>query len=332
MALAVREPGRLRRVLIRLLAPALLAAACATTPAPPAEPALADLESFAVQLQGVDADGAVNRLAVARTDLVVIDRPSSLRDRESWPTAIAVRQIHASPGAVRSRKLCLAYLNVGQAEEYRATWNPEWKAPFLVAPDPDGWPENHGVAYWDPAWEEVLLGQIDEIVAEGFDGAMLDWVAAWSDPAVAAAANAADVDPAEAMAGLIRRLGDRARAARPGFLLVLNGGAPLVEARPALAAAVNGVLRESTWFGGKASAEWNAPDNADLPATDTEDALAPLRAARAKGLAVFTLDYAADPAHREAALANARAQGFVPSVSRTPLDRIPAWLLAPREK
>ncbi len=134
------------------------------------------------------------------------------------------------------------------------------------------------------------------------------------------------MDPGRAMADLVRRLAAAARARRPGFLVLLNDGAPLVRRFPELAGVADGVVRESVTFAGRPSSRWSDPENADLPVPEGERRriLADLDAVRALGLAVFTLDYAADPAHRARAAALARGRGFLPFVSRTPLSRLPA--------
>ena len=102
--------------------------------------------------------------------------------------------------------MCLAYLNVGQAEDYRSYWQSEWRAPadsargtpdFMVSVDPDGWPGNYPVTYWDPRWKRVLFGHraalLDQILEDGFDGVYLDWVLGYQEPAVADAARSVAV-------------------------------------------------------------------------------------------------------------------------------------------
>ena len=122
------------------------------------------------------------------------------------------------------RHTCLAYFNVGQGETYRTYWSSDWRAPtagargtpdFLLAEDPDGWPENYPVAFWDPRWRSLLLAALDEVVADGFDGLFVDWVLGYAHPPVAAAALAEGIDPARAMVDLLRALRERAP---PGFL------------------------------------------------------------------------------------------------------------------
>ena len=324
------------RKVCRLLVLVAILPCCVALPLPDGRTDLGRLNSFAIQLQGLDRAGAVDRLAAAEVDLVVIDRLTTGRDGEGYPMRAVVKQLRASPGVTVPGKLCLAYVNVGQAESYRAYWRREWRAPernapgapgFLLAPDPDGWASNYSVAFWDPAWRNIVFGGADSLVAgaieEGFDGVMLDWVAGWEDPLVAAAAARAGVEPREEMTRLVRDLADRARADRPAFLVLLNGGGGLLEQEPALRDVVDGVVRESVSFGGKPSSDWDDPENADVPWTDTEEVTRSLAGLLRSGVAILTLDYASRPENRAAAEARARSHGFVPFVSRTPLDRLP---------
>ena len=75
-------------------------------------------------------------------------------------------------------------------------------------------------------------------------------------------------------------------------------------------------------FSGSALAAWTDPDAGDIPSREEDiEALEPLRRA---GAAVFTLDYAILPENVEWAESRSRERGFVPTVSRTPLDRLPS--------
>lgn len=297
---------------------------------------LGSLDSWAIQLMGLDAPGAAEALIASRADLLVLEPMTSVRGREGFPVADLVAQVRASPGTARKGKLCLAYVNVGQAEDYRTYWRESWRAPeggtpgdpaFLLGADPAGWAGNWPVAFWDPVWRAILCGGegslLDAVLEAGFDGVMLDWVTAWTHPPTAAAAEEAGLDPATAMADLVREVAARGQGRRPGFLVLLNDGAPLLARVPALAGAIDGVVRESVSFAGRPSSDWEDPDNADLPVADTETLVRSLLAARERGVAVLTLDYARRPEHRDQAVRRAREHGFVPCVSRTPLSRLP---------
>ncbi len=271
-----------------------------------------------MQLQGLEREGAVDRLAAAEVDMLVIEPTRTIKGMEDFPTRAVVARI-------RKDKLCLAYINVGQAEGYRTYWRCSWRAPkegkpghpsYIVTVDPDGWEDNFPVAYWDVRWKAVLWGSsralVDMAIADGFDGVYLDWVLGYEEPAVARL----HADPAGAMRELIRELRRYARARRPGFLVIAQNGAAL----PGLGEVVDGFAAECLSFSGKAGAGWEEPEAGDLAATDRDQRAT---SALALKVPVFTVDYAVDPKNAEAAAAYARARGFVPFISRVPLDRLP---------
>jgi cysteinyl-tRNA synthetase len=83
------------------------------------------------------------------------------------------------------RRLVFCYLSIGEAEDYRYYWNPDWKKhppAWLAGENPD-WPGNYKVKYWDPQWQAILYGNdssyLHKILAAGFDGAYLDIVDAF---------------------------------------------------------------------------------------------------------------------------------------------------------
>jgi cysteinyl-tRNA synthetase len=287
------------RLLLLLPAPLLLLA-CATLPE---GPPLAHVRTWGIQLKG-DVDPA----AAARYDLLVLD---------------------ASAEPVKGR-LCLAYVNVAEAETYRPYWKTFWKAPeggpgvpdYLLASDPDGWAGNYLVAYWDPRWQSLIWGglggMVDDALAKGFDGVFLDWVLAYRDGTVAAAAKG--VDPERAMERLVTDLAAYARRKRPGALVVLNNGALLAARSPGVRRAIDGVVQESLSFAGRAGASWDDADAGGIlqtPAPELKTALASLRCP------VFTVDYAVREDQVRSARDASAARGFVPFVTRTPLDRLP---------
>ncbi|MCK6459570.1 MAG: endo alpha-1,4 polygalactosaminidase, partial [Planctomycetes bacterium] len=193
---------------------------------------------------------------------------------------------------------------------------------YMLAADPDGWQGNYMVAFWDPRWQALLWGgvggAVDEALAKGFHGIFLDWVLAYRDPSVAAAAKG--VDPEAEMERLVSDLAAYARRKRPGAFVVLNNGAPLAARSAEVRRAIDGVVQESFFFAGRPEAGWDDEAAGDLlqsPSPGLREALLSL------DCPVFTLDYALRPEHVRSAGEASRAMGFVPFVSRMPLDRLP---------
>lgn len=84
-----------------------------------------------------------------------------------------------------SRRLVLAYMNVGNAETFRYYWQPNWRegSPgFVMSPVP-GNPDRHFVEYWNPAWKKIIAGDASSylygIFAQGYDGVVLDGLEAF---------------------------------------------------------------------------------------------------------------------------------------------------------
>ena len=70
----------------------------------------------------------------------------------------------------------LAYMNIGEAEDYRFYWQDGWRPgnpTWLDAENPD-WPGNYEVYHWDPGWQAIISAYTDRLLSAGFDGAYLD--------------------------------------------------------------------------------------------------------------------------------------------------------------
>lgn len=77
-------------------------------------------------------------------------------------------------------RLVIAYMSVGEAEDYRYYWQPDWNSNppgWLGAENPE-WAGNYLVEYWDVQWREIIFGSADSYLGRilncGFDGVYLD--------------------------------------------------------------------------------------------------------------------------------------------------------------
>lgn len=335
------SPGVFKRRILTLgigLASALCALGCSTSDVLlPSNNPLHHVQSWAMQLQGFNRPGSVERLVTAPCDMVVFEPTRSVRGQTEFPTSRIVGLMHRRRGTSRDAKLCIAYLNVGQAEDYRTYWKQEWRAPtatasgspsFLISVDPDGWVGNYPVAYWDPRWHKVLFGLLDQILDDGFDGIYMDWILAYAEPAVVACARRDGVHPERAMVDLLAAMRRHARARTPGFLLIAQNGVGLLQVDPRFILQIDGLAHEDLSFHGTAGGDWADPKTGDQSAPpdgpfSTRELGRSLQTYERMGVPVFTIDYARQSANVARARATSRALGFVPFVSRTPLDRLP---------
>lgn len=314
-------------------------------------PGLAEVRHW-LYLIDVDLEAdVVARIAASAYDMVVLDYIPSERENVDYPVAEVVDQLHEA----HLPKLVLAYVDIGEAEDYRTYWQPGWRVgdpAWIAGDDPDGWEGNYPVAYWDERWQAIWLGDgslLDQIVGAGFDGVYLDWVEAYSEEHVIALAERDGVD---ATAEMIHWVGDIAafgRARRPGFLVVVQNAAELAE-REEYLALIDAIAQEQVWFDG--GTDNDPPGDCPLPRTEaeleseayrsslsrvcrrihdrdpdstlhvsSEEYLHNLTLARDKGVPILTVDYALAPENVAWVYETSRSLGFVPFVGSRALDR-----------
>lgn len=82
-------------------------------------------------------------------------------------------------------RLIIAYMSIGEAEDYRYYWQTSWETnppAWLDDENPD-WPGNYKVRYWDKDWQNIIYGNdssyLKKILDRGFDGVYLDIIDAF---------------------------------------------------------------------------------------------------------------------------------------------------------
>lgn len=83
------------------------------------------------------------------------------------------------------KRLLIAYMSIGEAEDYRFYWQKEWEEnrPVWLEEENPNWEGNYKVRYWNKAWQEIILGTgpsyLNRIIDAGFDGVYLDIIDAF---------------------------------------------------------------------------------------------------------------------------------------------------------
>ncbi len=263
--------------------------------------------SFAYVLQAdrlADArTAAVARLARSRRDWIILDADG---DGETpWSKDELTRIRHERAG----RKV-LAYLSIGEAENYRSYWRPAWRRsppPFLMEENED-WPGNYRVKFWMPTWQAIILRQVDRVMAQGFDGLYLDKVDVfeafeydrerrdWIDHRInRATGRSYRAD----MAAWVRRVAERARRHAPGALIVPQNGSQLLDER-SYRKLIDGIGVEDLYTDGERKQDRD----------DTKEREGRLKSLVASGKAVLCVDYSKQPAWRRYAALRAWGQGY----------------------
>ncbi len=290
------------------------------------------------------------QIAQSTYDMVVMEPIFTDRENRDFPMAELVSRFHNAPHP----KLVIAYIDIGQAEDWRTYWQSDWgigDPEWIVANDPDGWEGNFPVAYWYDEWHHIWLGDdgyLQAILDAGFDGIYLDWVEAYSDENVITMAEKEHLDPREEMIWWIEDMAAFCRAQKPDYIVIGQNAAELAEYDEYLDV-VDAIAQEQTWFDG--AADNDPPGDCPLPRTDddieteeyerslsgkclrmyrdfpestlhvsSEEYIRYLTLAREKGTLIFTIDYALNPQNVEWVYQTSRALGFVPFVSERALS------------
>lgn len=113
-------------------------------------------------------------------DLLIMD---AFFDDGSAFTAAEINQLRQKNNG--GQRLVLAYLSIGEAEDYRYYWNADWNTSpprWLDEENPD-WPGNYKVRYWYSDWQSLIVGAdgtyVKRILDAGFDGVYLDIIEAY---------------------------------------------------------------------------------------------------------------------------------------------------------
>ena len=115
-------------------------------------------------------------LAATNYDVVVTD---AFYKGNQALTAAEVRSLKFKQ--IGARRLVLARMNVGYAEDERYYWERDWKigAPtWIKALGPER-PGTYVVEFWNPAWKAIVGKYFAGIMDLGFDGVVLDGIEAY---------------------------------------------------------------------------------------------------------------------------------------------------------
>ncbi len=274
---------------------------------PPLDP-FADVTSWTYQLQSLDLD----RLQREAGDMLVIDFSQSTG--ENRPMRILTRadvdKLKRKPDG--SRRLVIAYLSIGEAEEYRYYWRPEWKdaPPDWYVAENCRWPRNHVVRYWLDGWKEIMIrgpqSYLGRIREAGFDGVYLDRIDAYADLA------AAEPRARTLMVDFVKELAREARGIEPRLLVVAQNAEELLS-EATYRAAIDALAKEDLLFGVRGTGERN-------PAAMIEGSMDLLKQLQRDGKRVFSVEYLRSASQMEAARAELTGVSILPVFPARALD------------
>lgn len=259
-----------------------------------------DVKSWAVQYRRIN----VFEVAASPYDLVVIDyRPDVLFGTEFPFSAADIKLMQRKPDG--GRRLVIAYLSVGEAEDYRGYWPRSWTTdpasrPSWIGTENPRWRGNFPVRFWAPEWKSILFGAptayLERIIAVGFDGVYLDRIDVYQE--FLAENPSAERD----MVALLSALSTQAHRLNPKFLVVLQNAEELTS-KPVVRRAIDAFAKEDLFYGVEHDGQRNS---AIAVATSAK----PIRDLKRAGTKVLLLEYPRDAKAAADIRARARIEGF----------------------
>ena len=269
--------------------------------------------AYVLQGEGLSKNRAeaVRLLAQCGRDLIVVDYSYDGGAGGKWtPEEIAAIR-NGKPG----RKV-VAYISIGEAEDYRDYWKREWDkdkdgkpdpgAPaFLCAANPD-WKGNYRVRYWNKDWQAIILRYVDAVVAQGFDGMYMDivdgfeffeedkgdWIDNRPNPETGSTYR-------RDMIEWVKTLATRARAQRKDFILIAQNASQLLE-HPDYLETISAIGCEDLFTNG----------NKKQKTKETDYILGFLKKAQGR-IPILCIEYCKKPDLREFVMQEARKNGIV---------------------
>lgn len=131
-------------------------------------------ENFATKAAFIQAVTATNY------DLLIMD----LFFHDDSPfTAAEINQLKGKANG--GSRLLIAYMSIGEAEDYRYYWDTDWNnnQPDWMDKENPNWKGNFKVKYWDADWQAVIYGNdnsyLKQVLDAGFGGVYLDIIDAY---------------------------------------------------------------------------------------------------------------------------------------------------------
>jgi cysteinyl-tRNA synthetase, unknown class len=179
---------------------------------------------------------AIAQLQQSGRDWIVLD--AAFAGDTPWEQA----DLDAIRSGKAGRKV-VAYLSIGEAEDYRPYWKSEWgsngnqtaSAPAWLGIENPDWKGNYQVKYWNADWQKLILPAVDDAMARGFDGVYLDIVDGFETYEQGADGYKGDrINPETKqtyrrdMVDWVKAITARARAKSPAALVIPQNGSQLV--------------------------------------------------------------------------------------------------------
>ena len=274
-----------------------------------------NVNDFLYQLQNIDLE----KIGKTKFDLVITDYSKDGSDKEKFTP----EEIYKLKNSAGGQKIVLAYLSIGEAEDYRWYWDSTWDknkdgipdkdAPDWLGPENPEWEGDYLVKYWKEGWKKIVFNYIDRVIDAGFNGIYLDTVDTyeyWKDHAN----DKTTRDKAEMrMVSFVKEISDyiHRKKGEQNFLIFVQNAEELGIYKDYLNA-VDGIGKEDLWFNG----------NKPQPSSYTQESIKYLNIFKNNGKTVLVTDYVRKKPLVDKFYSSVIDSGFIPYATTRALDRL----------
>lgn len=264
---------------------------------------------------------AVERLAGCGREWLVLD--AAFGGDTPWDRADLDAMRRGQPG----RKV-IAYISIGEAEDYRPYWRKEWgskgkltaAAPAWLGKENPEWKGNYRVKYWQAGWQEIMLAALDDAMGCGFDGVYLDIVDGFETFEQEGREFIDDrVNPETKqsyrrdMVKWVKAIASRVRAKNPAAIVIPQNGSQLLS-HADFVAAISGMGIEDLFTNGDRL----------QPKSHTSEVLGHLKAMAAAQKPVLLIEYPKSAGRQAVSMKMAQENGLVWLVTDRRLETLGA--------
>ncbi|MEZ6004911.1 MAG: endo alpha-1,4 polygalactosaminidase [Planctomycetota bacterium] len=280
---------------------------------------LQSVGSWMYQLIGLDTPAGMNALVASPFEMVVIDPIANVLGSESYDIAAEVARLQ------QSGKRVFAYVNIGEAEDWRSYWQAEWDLnlpSWIAGEDSGGWDGNYPVYFWNAEWQAILADSLAQVADWGFDGIFMDWVEIYEYDVVAQTAAAMNLDSEDLLVDYMGWIRSELDSLRPEMQMVAQNAAALGY-RADYLSLVDAITQEAIWFDGSGDPDQSSV-HGDVPQDpqDTTWILQDLALWRQAGKPVFHVEYCELPQNTTFAYEQGALRGFHTLCTLRLLDQI----------
>jgi cysteinyl-tRNA synthetase len=268
-----------------VLAASLSLIAAAAAPAHADRDLVAHGKSWSIQLQGNSSSIAKRNTDVAVVDPDEVKNPAKLKSKANG-----------------GKRAVLAYISVGEAEDYRGYMKKGSKR--WLSDKGQGWSGNKMVKYWDPEWQAIVKSRVRAAIDAGYDGVYLDRIDTYERM------KAPKGKSSEAMKQLVKDIAGEARRKKSNAAVAVQNAEELLGDK-SYVGAIDAIGKEDLYHGIKHDGSRN-----DKGAVSYSREM--LKKAKAQGKGVYVVEYVGGKT-ASSVKAQARKDGFVPTVGHRDL-------------